>query len=309
MTLSALHDKWIAERPHYEELCRDVEAILKCATQQRGVRCRTSARAKTIDRLLKKALRNQYEDPFQDIQDKAGVRVICTYQDSLPILEEVVRNCFIVREYENKAVGLSYDRLGYQGIHFEVTLGPDSVFTNPQLEGKLCEIQLLTEAQNLWANVSHGLVYKPSQEPPEAVKRRVYDQMALLRMFDDQVVLARNEAMTAPGFQEAVMLEDLERCFYRLTAETSDRELSLYILGALKPLFRDAELDGFQVLVEEFLESRWGDLDQIFRDYAETSRRSPILFQPESIAIFMCLERDIFSLKEAWAQVLPLDEL
>ena len=115
--------------------------------------------------------------------------------------------------------------------------------------------------------------------------------------------------MCAPGFQEAVMLADLERYFYQLTAETSDRELSLYILGALKPLFQEAELDGFEALVEEFVGSRWGDLDHVFREYAETSRRSPILFQPESIGIFMCLERDIFSLKEAWGQVLPLDEL
>ena len=309
MTLNAIRETWITERPTYTILCEQVEDILRKVTQQRGIRCRVNSRAKTIDSLLKKVLKKQYGDPYLEIQDKAGVRVICTYQDSLPSLEEVIRDSFEECGYENKATSLNYDTLGYSGIHFEVKLRPEQLESFPGLSEKACEVQVLTEAQALWANVSHDLVYKAAQDPPQEVKRRIYHQAAILQSFDDAIVQAKTEALRLPGFQEAAMLEELERHFYRFTAEPFDRELSLYILEALKPLFLESELAGFEALVERFVELRGSDLDRVFRQYSEVIHRSPLLFQPEIFAIFMCLERDMFSLKDAWGKILPLDEL
>jgi ppGpp synthetase/RelA/SpoT-type nucleotidyltranferase len=262
-----------------------------------------------MDSLLKKALKKGYEDPYRDIQDKAGVRVVSKYLTHVPALEEIIREHFIECGYENKALGLNYDQLGYPGIHFEVKLRPEEKEVSPELADKVCEIQLLTESQAHWADVSHDLVYKPSQDPPDPIKRRIYLQIALLEMFDEQVAQARAEALGLPGFQEAAMLEELEKQFYRFTAETYDHELSLLILGALKPLFSEAELNRFEALVREFVNSREGDFDHLYRVQAENSNRSPLLFQPETMAIFMCLERNYSSLREAWETILPLDEL
>ena len=245
MNLDVLRRKWLAERPIYEKLCIQVERILRPATRQRGIPCRIEARAKAVDSLLKKALRKDYPDPYQDIRDKAGVRVVCPYLDFLPPLEEVVRHQFVACEHDNKALRLRYDQLGYSGIHFEVKLpaGLEEYF--PELVGKVCEVQLLTESQSLWANVSHDLVYKPSQSPPEPVKRKIYHQAALLQSFDEQVSQARAELLSLPEFQEARMLEELEKHFYQFTASRFDRELSLYILGALKSILSEAEIEGF----------------------------------------------------------------
>ena len=115
--------------------------------------------------------------------------------------------------------------------------------------------------------------------------------------------------MALPGFQEALMLEELEKHFYRFTAEEFDRELSLYILEALKPLFPGAELDGFKALLDDFVSRRESDLAHIYKEYSGDAYRSPILFQPEAIAIFMCMERDRFLLTAAWEKILPIQEL
>ena len=309
MTLSELQQLWIAERPHYEKLAQQVEVILGEATRQRGIICRINSRAKAVDSLLKKSLKKAYENPYEEIQDKAGVRAVCKYKDFLSPLEEVVRERFIECGYQNKALGLSYDQLGYQAIHFEVKLRPEDIADSPELADKVCELQLLTEGQALWADVSHDLVYKPAQEPPDSVKRRVLHQVALLQLFDEQMVLARAEALSSPGFKEAAMLEELEKHFYRFTAQDFDREISLYILDVLKPLFRDSELDGFEAVLDEFVTTRRADLAHVFEQYAAVRNRSPLLFQPEIFAIFLCLDRDQYSLKEAWGSILPLVEL
>ena len=309
MTLASIRDTWISERPAYEDLGYRVEADLKQATRQRGIRCRIYSRAKEIDSLLKKALKKSYDDPYNEIQDKAGVRVVSMYLTSVPLIEQVVRERFIVIGYENKMLGLAYDQLGYPGIHFEVKLRSDETESDPRLMDKICEVQILTEAQALWADVSHEVVYKPSKDPSDQIKRRIYQQIALLNLFDEQVALAKADALAESGFQEASMLEELEKQFYRFTAERYDHELSHLILDALKPLFSSSELEGFEALVDDFVKARQEEFDHLYQAQGENTNRSPLLFQPETIAVFMCMERDPFSLRAVWEGILPLDEL
>ena len=309
MGLNSLSERWVLERPDYELLCQKVETSLKVATQQRGIPCEITSRAKAIDSFLKKVLRKAYENAYDDVQDKAGVRITCTYQDYLPQLEEIVRELFVECDYDNKSLDLKYDELGYPGIHFQVRLRPKAEESVPQLDGKTCEIQLLTQAQGLWANVSHDLVYKASLDPPDPIKRLVYHQVALVGIFDNQMSQARKESLCLPGFHEGRMLEELEKHFYRFTAERFDRELSLLVLGTLRPLFADSEIERFSALVDQFVQANKDGLEVVYKDYAEDCRRSPLLFQPEAIAIFMCLERNTFALKENWSKALPLDLL
>ena len=58
-----------------------------------------------------------------------------------------------------------------------------------------------------------------------------------------------------------------------------------------------------------FVERKHETLTTVFRDYADDDRRNPLLFQPESIVIFMCLERDRFNLKRIWEEFLPIELL
>ncbi len=267
------------------------------------------ARPKEVASFLKKALRKQYSKPYEEIRDKAGVRVVCTYYDSLAELEVIVRESFVVHTCENKTLGLEYDQLGYLGIHFEVSLPEKTPASNDQHQGLICEIQLHTRAQNIWADISHELSYKPSQPPPTEVKRRIYRLVALAEIFDDEVAQARKEMLSLSGFQEARMLEQLDRHYYRFTAKTYDRELSLEILSGLQELLSDEEMRAFGPLLDSFVERNAAKLEEIFGQYANDERCNPLLFQPETLLVFERLERDMFHLKETWAKLLSLDLL
>ena len=97
--LETLREKWLDERELYEQLCHRVKYTLEEKTRLSGIACIVSSRTKEVASLLKKAIRKSYADPYHEIKDKAGVRVICTYSASLPRLEEIIRESFIVHNY------------------------------------------------------------------------------------------------------------------------------------------------------------------------------------------------------------------
>lgn len=306
--LEALRERWLAEREIYEEFAKHVKGLLEAETRRRGIACAVHARAKEVASLLKKALRKHYSDPYNEIRDKAGVRVIVIYYDQLAELEKLIRDLFVVLGYENKIVGLDYDQLGYLGIHFEVAL-PNEESDAGRFHGLVCEIQLHTRAQNLWAEISHELTYKPLQPTPVEIKRAIYRLVSLVEIFDQEIARARKTIFNLPGFQEAGMLDQLEKNLLRFTAKTFDKALSLDIIPRLLPLFSNEELEGFSTLLDDFVERNREKLVEIFRDYARDERCNPLLFQPEALLVFERLDKDPFHLKEVWAKALPVELL
>ncbi len=237
--------------------------------------------------------------------------MVCTYSDSLKLFKELIFELFDICSYEDKTASLASDQFGYSGIHFEVQLSAENLdqCQTDELAGLLCEIQLLTRAQSLWADVSHELAYKPSQEPPPDIRRLIHLQSALVELFDNQIAEARRVMLGLSGFPERQILDALDRHYFRLTAREYDRELSLHILEHIHVLLSEDELDNFTNDLDDFIESKKDMIDSVFRDYANDDSVTPLLFQPESLFVFMCMERNPFLLKNTWGQFLPLEYL
>ncbi len=302
----ALRERWLHEQPIYDRLAKRVEAILAAECRRRGLPCELKSRAKNVSSFVKKVIRKDYADAYEEIHDKAGVRIIYPYPDALASLEEVVRLCLVELHYENKKLKLEYDQLGYLGVHFEVTLPESSLDAGDEHRDLICEVQLHTRAQSLWAELEHQLSYKPAQEPPAEVKRAIRRLVALVEIFDEEVSRSRHTLLTQEGFQEARVLECLEKHYYKYTARPFDRQLSLIVLDALKERFFAAELEVVCRDLDGFVEGHDDKLSEIFQQYADDERSSPLLFQPEALLIFELLQTDPFVLKEVWAKRFPV---
>ena len=308
--LEAVREKFIAERPIYAGLAKFVEDLVRTEAYQVGIACFCDSRAKEVHSFVKKVvlktiIQRKYTSPYEQTPDKAGARIIVTYESDVTIIEEIIKKLFDVQKHEKKQLG--HAELGYLGSHFEVKI-PDSRLQPEQqsFRGKVCEIQIHTHAQSLWAKVSHELLYKPAQAPPEQIQRLVYRLVALLEIFDSEVLSAKQAVLNLPGFQEAGMLEHLEKHFYQLTARPFDKELSLEILGSLVPVLDSAEIVTFGTWLDAFVDKNKLKLVTIFKDYSEDERCSPLLFQPESLLIFELIEIKPFLLKDVWSKVFPV---
>jgi hypothetical protein len=153
-------------------------------------------------------------------------------------------------------------------------------------------------------------VYKPGKAPAIKVRRRIMRLVALVELFDSEIAEARRSIMNDPDYRQSSMLLTLERPFFQLARHDYDPDLSLMVLDAIQHAYDDTELDDFAGTIERFLDEHGEHLEAVL---ANTQPEiSPLLFQPEAIAILERLENAKARLRAAWdAQLHPklLDDL
>jgi ppGpp synthetase/RelA/SpoT-type nucleotidyltranferase len=306
ITLDQLRERWIEERPKYKEFACSVREKIAREAHKRGIICTVTHRAKEVDSLVRKQIEKDYRDPWSQIRDKAGVRIVLMYRDTASRARTMIEESFHASEADDKARTLGSRTLGYTGIHYEVgLLAEDLTGEHETYRGLVAEVQIHTRGQALWAEVSHDLLYKPSQKAPEEIERMINCLQALLEIFDKEVEDARKYMAQLPGHEENRLLEVLRQQHYKFTARPFNSELSVLVVGHLKALFTPDEIQGYRALIEGFVAKEIEKLSRIYDKYKDDPRCSPLLFQPESLLIFERLERDRFKLKDTWDSHLP----
>lgn len=305
--LDELRQRFLDNQQILERLRDEVRHLLDGELQDRGlVAVALDARVKDVASFVKKVLRKEYADPWEEIRDKVGVRLTATYAESIADLEAMVSDVLVVHHFENKRTGLEPNRLDYLGSHFEVSLRPGTA--SSELDDLLFEVQIHSAAEGLWAGISHELLYKAADTPPPEISRSLYRLLALVELFDLEVSRARSAIMEQPGFPEAVVLRELERHFFALTAHRSDVKLSRFVIAALRPLLSDAELADYATVLDEFVAANKDKLRSLYEDYLQDDR-NPLMSQPESLLVFERLEAAFQQVPSVWVEQLPEDLL
>ena len=308
MEFSSIEDlrrRYLAERVQYEELASVVAERIESLTIMNGIRCDVHWRAKEISSFLKKVLKRKYSDPYMEIRDKAGVRVIAHYPWDIARIEELVQETFTICHHEDKRVGVSFQTLDYRGTHFEVKYDGGPV----ESCDLLCEIQVLTKAESLWADTAHYLSYKPAQPPSELVQRGIYRLIALVELFDSEVKRAYDALCSDDGYEEARLLHVLEQHYLKFTAKQGDRELSLELLSLLTKVVNSKVVEQFEASMEDFVSSNREKLTELYERYQGDDLANPLIWQPETLLVFLQLETDAFRLKDVWQEELPVELL
>jgi len=185
------HDK----KSTYVNLCDEVEYILQKRLEEGGIRLAAlTARAKELESFLDKIDRMAYNEPFLQMTDLAGVRVVCLYQSDLPRIGELIAGEFEVSGVEDKIQEQGAAEFGYGGVHYLVTLGKRSSGARyDDLKGLTCEIQVRTVVQDAWATIDHHLEYKQESAVPTELRRRLHAVSALFEIADREFDGLRRE--------------------------------------------------------------------------------------------------------------------
>jgi ppGpp synthetase/RelA/SpoT-type nucleotidyltranferase len=301
--LDDLRQHFLDDHPRFTRLRADVALRLRAELQRRGlVGVQVDARVKDVASFVKKALRKSYNSPWDDIRDKVGVRLTAMYAASIPQLEEMVRDLFTIRHYEDKRAALEPNRLDYLGSHFEASLPEEN--SDGDLADVVFEVQVHTAAEGLWAGISHELLYKAAESPSPEIARSLYRLLALVELFDLEVSRARSTTMEHPGFPEAVVLRELDRHFFALTAHRSDAKLSRVVINALRSLYSEEEIADYSNLLGSFVATHVDKLRGLYEDYLEDDR-NPLMSQPESLLVFERLENNFQRVPVVWTESLP----
>ena len=187
--------QFLQVRPDYEQLCVEVEYILcKRIAEGKIETASISSRAKTLNSFLEKLQRKHYDNPFEQLTDLAGVRVVCLYHGDIAKVAEFIRSEFKVIEDVDKLDELGVDQFGYGARHFVVQLGKTSSGARyDDLKEFVCEVQVRTVVQDAWAIIQHHMIYKREAQVPTQLQRKLNSLAGLFETVDDQFERIREE--------------------------------------------------------------------------------------------------------------------
>lgn len=155
-----------------EEICYIIDNNLK---KEKIEFSNIEFRLKLFNSFYEKVLRKEFDgDLFEQIEDIAGVRILCPYRSCLEQIESLIKDRFdvIKAEINRNRSDLLF---GYMSDHYIVRLPAKYRGERyDSIKSLKCEIQVRTVAMHAWTTVSHQLDYKQDIDIPSQLKNDFY---------------------------------------------------------------------------------------------------------------------------------------
>lgn len=213
---TSLIERWRADRPIYaawgkfvaDTLVSEIAREIQPAAVDFFLRIPVKFRTKDEASLLAKAFHRSkpYSNPYDEIEDKVGLRVVVLFSEEIRIVEQVVlRNqsweAAKARDFEEERRLRPFE-FDYQSLHYILRARERRTYESVDIPaGTPCEVQVRTLLQHAYSELTHDTIYKPSVTAQPEVKRAAAKSMALIEATDDYFtqVFSKLEKAQAPG--------------------------------------------------------------------------------------------------------------
>ncbi|WP_409439810.1 GTP pyrophosphokinase family protein [Psychromonas sp. GE-S-Ul-11] len=203
--------QFIDLKPKYNRLAENTSLAMKQFLSESKISSfDVEFRVKEQKSFLEKVTRKEVADPFLEIEDIAGVRVICYYKEDLVKIDNIIHEQFDISSVSNKFEELQVDQFGYTSNHYIVTIKKEWLGAPNYrgLDDLKVEIQVRTMLMHTWAAISHKLLYKRNDDVPNQFKRKLNRLSALIELADEQFDDIKNMKI---DYQEKLVIEkDIE---------------------------------------------------------------------------------------------------
>ena len=136
------------------------------------VESRLKSTTSIINKLRKLGLDVTMESARKNLNDMAGLRVVCCYIDDVYKVSDM-----LLRQSDIKLIKMqdyikepNYN--GYRSLHLDIEL---PVYLSDRTELVRAEVQLRTVAMDFWASLEHDLRYKSKKEIPKGICLEMHD--------------------------------------------------------------------------------------------------------------------------------------
>ncbi|WP_412990068.1 GTP pyrophosphokinase family protein [Pediococcus siamensis] len=174
-----------------------------------------TGRVKPVSSIKEKMVRRQVrEDRLeQDMQDIAGVRVMCQFVEDIYQVVDLLRKRTDMTIIEERDYINNEKPSGYRSYHIVVEYPVQLISGEKKI---LAEIQIRTLAMNFWATIEHSLNYKYQGEFPKELSERLQRASEAAFSLDEEMSEIREE------IQEAQKLFSRERSDHNVYGSHKD---------------------------------------------------------------------------------------
>ena len=132
-----------------------------------------------------------------ELQDIAGVRIMCQFVDDIATVSELIRQRDDMTVIEEKDYITHSKQSGYRSYHIIIEYPVETIQGRVNI---VAEIQIRTLAMNFWASIEHSLNYKYKGIFPEEIKNRLQSAAEAAFRLDEEMSLIRSEIQEAQAY-------------------------------------------------------------------------------------------------------------
>jgi ppGpp synthetase/RelA/SpoT-type nucleotidyltranferase len=296
MTESEFIDRWRKEGPIYAAWGRFVAGKLSDAIQGRVAPTKLELflklpvipRVKDEVSLLQKAFyRNKnYENPYEDIEDKVGLRFVVLLTDDIRTIESALNDqtdwiATLARDFEHERDARPYE-FDYQSLHYIVRSSAAIDFEGVAIPYDLpCEIQIRTLLQHAYGELTHDTIYKPNVRATPKLKRAAAKSMALIEATSDYFSSV-NKVIQA-------ILADTKKLSEFLAAKYATLTTQATAESPLNSLLIDHYKSFVGVTFENDFEKWWRSKSYLESRISERAQSAALYRTPAVLLVYFCV--------------------
>lgn len=173
-----------------------------------------SSRLKSTNSIIQKLIRNEFEMTVQSIEenlnDIAGIRVVCEYIDNIYTIAEALLSQSDVTLIRKKDYIKNPKPNGYRSLHLIISV---PVFFSDKTKQMKVEVQIRTIAMDFWASLEHQTKYKRNIEDQDNIVAELKECADTISGVDVKMMELRNKILAAADAptEENMFLEQLRK--------------------------------------------------------------------------------------------------
>ena len=142
-----------------------------------------------IEKMNKKGCKLTYQEMIENINDIAGVRVICSLKKDIFVIRDLVEKIPGVHILKQKDYITHPKKSGYSSYHLIVEV---PIVLSRQIVYVKVEIQIRTIAMDFWASLEHKMKYKPEENIDNKSSKEWVKTAKIIEQLDKKMMLLNN---------------------------------------------------------------------------------------------------------------------
>ena len=139
-----------------------------------------------VQKMKKKEYKLTYGNMIENINDIAGVRIICPLQKDIYSIKNLLQSIPGIETLKEKDYIAKPKTSGYSAYHIILAV---PVMLSSQMIYVKVEVQIRTMAMDFWSSLEHKMKYKPKEEPSKKKAKEWINCAKTINRLDEKMML------------------------------------------------------------------------------------------------------------------------
>ncbi len=141
-----------------------------------------------LEKMRKKEIELTYKDMVENINDIAGIRIVCSFKKDIIAIKNLIKNFPNINILKEKDYITYPKESGYSGYHLIVEV---PIALSKQNFYVKVEVQIRTIAMDFWATLEHKMKYKSEEEISKKEAREWVNCAKMINKLDNKMMLLK----------------------------------------------------------------------------------------------------------------------